>query len=50
MTNGNAETRAISGKEFNNIRAKDGLKATLIGNAARFTEEGAWFKASWERD
>ncbi|MBT4686938.1 MAG: enoyl-CoA hydratase/isomerase family protein [Rhodospirillaceae bacterium] len=36
--------------EFNKIRAKDGLKAALSWNAARFTEEDAWFKTSRERD
>jgi enoyl-CoA hydratase/carnithine racemase len=35
--------------EFNEIRAKDGLKAALSWNAARFTEEDAWFKKSRER-
>ena len=35
--------------EFNEIRAKDGLKAALSWNAARFTEEDAWFKKSRDR-
>ena len=35
--------------EFNEIRAKDGLKAALSWNAARFAEEDAWFKKSRER-
>lgn len=36
--------------EFNKIREQDGLKAALSWNAARFTEEDAWFKKSRERD
>ena len=32
--------------EFNGIRERDGLKAALNWNAARFTEEDAWFKES----
>lgn len=35
--------------EFNKIRSKDGLKAALTWNAARFTDEDAWFKTSRER-
>ena len=37
-------------EEFNKIRQKDGLKAALSWNAARFAEEDAWFKKSRERD
>ncbi len=36
--------------EFNKIREKEGLKAALSWNAARFTEEDAWFKKSRQRD
>ena len=36
--------------EFNKIREQDGLKAALSWNAARFTEEDAWFNKSRERD
>ena len=36
-------------KEFNEIREKDGLKAALSWNAARFAEEDAWFKKARER-
>ena len=35
--------------EFNKIREKDGLKAALTWNAARFADEDAWFKKSRER-
>ena len=35
--------------EFNKIREQDGLKAALSWNAARFTDEDAWFKKSRER-
>ena len=35
--------------EFNKIREKDGLKAALNWNAARFADEDAWFKKSSER-
>jgi len=35
--------------EFNKIREKDGLKAALSWNAARFVDEDAWFKKSRER-
>ncbi len=35
--------------EFNKIREKDGLKAALSWNAARFADEDAWFKKSRER-
>jgi enoyl-CoA hydratase len=35
--------------EFNKIREKDGLKAALNWNAARFADEDAWFKKSRER-
>jgi enoyl-CoA hydratase/carnithine racemase len=35
--------------EFNEIRRKDGLKAALSWNAARFEDEDAWFKKSRER-
>ncbi len=36
--------------EFNAIREKDGLKAALSWNAARFTDEDAWFKTARARD
>ena len=36
--------------EFNKVREKDGLKAALSWNAARFADEDAWFKKSRERD
>lgn len=36
-------------KEFNAIRDRDGLKAALSWNAARFEEEDAWFKGDRER-
>jgi enoyl-CoA hydratase len=35
--------------EFSKIREKDGLKAALSWNAARFTDEDAWFKKSRDR-
>ncbi|MDP6692205.1 MAG: enoyl-CoA hydratase/isomerase family protein [Alphaproteobacteria bacterium] len=35
--------------EFDKIRESDGLKAALSWNAARFTDEDAWFKKSRER-
>ncbi len=35
--------------EFNKIRKKDGLKAALTWNAARFVDEDAWFKKSRDR-
>ena len=35
--------------EFNSIRDRDGLKAALAWNAARFADEDAWFKQSRER-
>ena len=36
--------------EFNAIRARDGLKAALKWNAARFVEEDAWFKGDRHND
>ena len=36
-------------REFDAIREKDGLKAALSWNAARFSEEDAWFKKARER-
>lgn len=36
--------------EFNKIRDKDGLKAALSWNAARFADEDAWFKKSRSRE
>jgi len=36
--------------EFNRIRKEQGLKAALSWNAARFTEEDAWFKGARKRD
>ncbi len=36
-------------KEFNAIRDRDGLKAALSWNAARFEQEDAWFKGARER-
>ena len=36
-------------EEFNKIREKDGLKAALSWNAAKFADEDAWFKKSRER-
>lgn len=36
-------------KEFDEIREKDGLKAALSWNAARFADEDSWFKKSRER-
>ena len=36
-------------KEFNALRDRDGLKAALSWNAARFEEEDAWFKGSRKR-
>ncbi len=35
--------------KFSKIREKDGLKAALSWNAARFTDEDAWFKKSRDR-
>ena len=35
---------------FNEIREKDGLKAALSWNAARFADEDAWFRKSRERE
>jgi enoyl-CoA hydratase len=35
--------------QFDKIREKDGLKAALSWNAARFADEDAWFKKSRER-
>jgi enoyl-CoA hydratase len=35
--------------DFNKIRERDGLKAALSWNAARFADEDAWFKKSRER-
>jgi len=35
--------------EFDQIRDKDGLKAALSWNAARFADEDAWFKKDRER-
>jgi len=35
--------------EFDAIRERDGLKAALSWNAARFADEDAWFKKSRER-
>ncbi len=37
-------------EEFNKIREKDGLKAALSWNAARFAGEDAWFKKSRSRE
>ena len=36
-------------QEFNDVREKDGLKAALSWNAARFEGEDAWFKKSRDR-
>jgi enoyl-CoA hydratase len=35
--------------EFNEIRDREGLKAALSWNAARFADEDAWFKGARER-
>lgn len=36
--------------EFNKIREKDGLKAALSWNAAKFVDEDAWFKKARKRE
>ena len=36
-------------EEFNKIRERGGLKAALSWNAARFSDEDAWFTKSRER-
>jgi hypothetical protein len=36
--------------EFNEIRKRDGLKAALSWNAAKYEAEDAWFKGDRERE